>query len=124
MTWKGTIIEESLEDKALLGMVNVVRTRESTLEKESERGVMHIHCFEIEDEKKTEFIEKAKSVIKQAWYLHIVKENTAVIVFKNKSFEFSIDETEKMKEAKDYAISIGINAAQIGFQNLIKKPWS
>ena len=124
MVWKGVIIEESLEDKTLLDMVNIVGTREATLKQEEERGVMHLHLFEVEDAKRTDFVEKAKSAIKQSWYIHIAKDETIVVIFKNKSFEFSVDEEDKVQEAKDYAMSIGINAAQIGFTKLARDPHS
>ena len=63
----------------------------------------------------TKTVEKAKSAIKQSWYIDIAKDESIVIIFKNKSFEFNADEQDKAQEATDYGLSIGINAAQMGF---------
>ena len=120
MVWKGVIIEESREDKRLLDMIKVVSSREETLQHEEERGLMKLLCFELEDEKKEEFIYKAKEMIKQAWWIHICREGTMVVIFKGKSFEFTKDEKDKIEEAREYAKSIGI--LQTGFEKLIDNP--
>lgn len=124
MVWKGVIIEESLEDKNILGLVKIIKTTQSTLESEEERGFLHFHYVEIYDDKKDEFIEKAKDAIKNSWYLHICNDGKMIVVYKNQSFEFTKEQKEKIKEAEEYGISIGILKEQVKFDDLINDPWS
>ena len=51
MTWKGVIIEESLENKNILNLVNIVNTRESTLENEESKGILHFHKIKLDSRK-------------------------------------------------------------------------
>ncbi len=123
MVWKGVIIEESLEDKGLLDAVNVVQTKEESLGGEEERGTMHLRCFELEDDKKDEFVSKAKEMIKDRWYIHIFRDGTMVVIFKGRSFEFTKDQKERIEEAKRYGVSIGILEEQLEFETLMKYPF-
>ena len=123
MVWKGVIIEESLEDATLLDMVVEVGYSESLLEGEDEKGEMHFHEFELQDDKKDKFVYAAKNLVKQGWYLHICKEKTMIVIFNNKVFEFGEDETDKLEEARNYGLSIGIIRDQMPFENLIKDPY-
>ena len=123
MVWKGVIIEESLEDASLLDMVTEVGYLESLLEGEDEKGTMHFHQFEISDDKKDGFISNAKNMIKQGWYIHICRDEKMIIVFKGKTFEFTEDEKDKIKAAKDYGISLGILPEQLEIESLIRNPF-
>lgn len=66
MVWRGVIIEESLVNKKLLKLANIVNTRESFLEKEENKGVMHFHCVEVEDSKKDIFDGREKKKLEAA----------------------------------------------------------
>ena len=93
----------------------------STLEEEAEKGYLTFHCVEVDDDKKDEFV-KAQSSIKDGYYTHICKDEIAVIIYKNKVFEFSSDETDKLNEARNYGLSIGIIKEQMPFEKLIVNP--
>lgn len=121
MTWRGVIIEESLEDSSLLNLVKILKTKKSFLENEDEKGVLNFHCVEVEQ--REEFIEKAKRAIKQGWYMHICKDDKMIVIFRNKVFEFSEHEREKITEARNYGISIGILPEQMEIENLIRHPF-
>lgn len=121
MVWKGVIIEESLEDKSLLEMITEVGYLESLMEGDAE--VMHFHQFEISDEKKDTFVAAAKHLIKQGWYIHLCKDVTMTIIFKDKVFEFTEDEKDKIQKAKDYGMSIGILKEQLEIESLIRDPF-
>ncbi len=123
MTWQGVIIEESLEDKTLLDMTRIVGTRETFLEEEENKGIMHLHSIEIENYAKELFVERAKSSIRQGWYIHICKNSTMVVIFRGKSFEFSEGQKEKIEEAQKYGESVGIHPAQLPSENLIRNPF-
>jgi len=121
MTWKGVIIEESMEDGSLLEMVTETGYSESLMEGEDD--VHHFHQFEISDEKKDAFVAAAKSLIKQGWYIHLCKDTTMTIIFKDKVFEFTDAEKDKIQKAKDYGVSIGILKEQLEIESLIRDPF-
>ena len=121
MTWRGVIIEESLDDPSLLNLVRIVNTKKSFLENEDEKGLLHFHHVEVE--KKDDFVEKAKKAIKQGWYMHICKDDKMIVIFRNRVFEFSEREKGKIAEAKNYGISIGILPEQMEIENLIRNPF-
>ena len=122
MVWKGVIIEESLEDKSILNLVKIVNSEKMTLENESERGFLIFHQIELDDDKKDEFLEEALSSIKDKFYLHVCKNDFMIVVYRNKMFEFSSNESDKLKEARNYGLSLGILKEQMPFENLIKNP--
>ncbi|VVB61621.1 Uncharacterised protein [uncultured archaeon] len=122
--WRGVIIEESLEDKSLLDIVRIVKTEKATLENEKEAGVLTFHKIEVSDAKKEEFLKRAQKAIKDRYYLHICRNGIAIVVYKNKVFEFSGNETEKITAARNYGISIGILREQLEFEALIDTPWA
>ncbi len=124
MVWKGVIIEESLEDKSLFDVVNMISSREETLNEEEERGTMHLRSFKLEDDKKEEFVRKAEEMIKDRWYIHICKDGVMVVIFKGKSFEFTRDQKDVIEKAREYGKSIGILEAQMTFENLIDDPYA
>ncbi len=124
MTWRGVIIEESLEDKSLLDIVKIVETKKSTLENEAEAGVLTFHKIEVSDAKKEEFLKKAQKAIKDRYYLHICKNGIAIIVYKSKLFKFTKNETEKIITARKYGIAHGILCEQLTFEALIENPWA
>ena len=123
MVWKGVIIKESLEDDSVLKLVKIIKSRKTTLEKEAERGFLTFLCVEIKDQDKNTLINKLKSSIKGGFYMHIVKENIMIVIYKNKVFEFTSEEKNKLEEARNYGLSIGILKEQLPFENLIKNPY-
>lgn len=123
MTWKGVIIEESLDDKEILKLVKIINTRKSFLEAEKKKGTMKFYSIEVTDERKIEFVTKTELAIKQGWYIHIVKDNRTVMIFRKKHFEFSKNEKDKIKMAKDYGISIGILPEQMEIESLFEDPF-
>ncbi len=120
MSWKGVIIEESLENKDLLKMVKIVNTKKSSLE--TEEGILSFHRIEVNVSKKDEFVSKAKSAIKNVWYMHICKSGKMIVIFKNKSFEFTKDDGN-LEKARQYGLSIGIIRKRLGFEKLIENPY-
>jgi len=124
MVWKGVIIEESLEDKGLLEMARIVKTDTSTLEAEEEKGSLHFHKIEVDDAAKNEFVDKAKRSIKNSWYIHICRNETMVVIFKDKSFEFTKKQNDRLEQARSYGLSIGILKEQLPTERLITDPYA
>lgn len=123
MVWKGVVIKESLRDDSVLRLVKIIRTKRTTLEKEKERGFLTFTCIMVKDEDKNTFVNRAKSLIKGGFYVHIVKENNMIVIYRNKIFKFSSEDMNKLKEARNYGLSIGILRDQMPFEELIKNPY-
>lgn len=117
------IIEESLIDKSILDLVEIVKTKKTTLEEETRRGILTFHYIELDDERKDPFLKKAPSSIKNRFYLHICKDSNMIVIYKNKLFRFSSKELVKLNEARKYGLSIGILREQMPFEKLIKHPY-
>ncbi len=124
MVWKGVIIEESMENKELLNLVKIINTKRTTLEKESEKGTLQFHRIELEDEKKDEFVNKAKASLREGWYIHICKDRSMVVIFRNKMFEFTEKQQDTLDQARNYGLSIGIIKEQMPFERLLIDPYS
>lgn len=118
--WQGVVLEESLEDKSMLDMARIVGTDVSKLEKENR--VMTFHKVEVPDSAKGEYIEKAKTIIKQGFYTHLCKNGKMTVVFKNKVFNFGENDPELIN-AREYGKSIGIIPEQMPFEHLVNNPF-
>ena len=121
--WKGVIIEESLEDKSFLSFVKIIKTRKTTLENESERGILIFHSVELDDSNFDEFIKTAQKSIKDSFYIHICKDNEMIVIFRDKIFRFSSDNLDELNKAREYGISVGILKEQMPFEKLIENPF-
>ncbi len=120
MVWKGVIIEESLEDKSLLGMVKIVDTEVDKLEEENR--IMTFYKIEVTDEFKDKFIQRAIKSVKEGFYLHLVKDKVMYVIFKDKMFKFSKGYPE-LETARNYGKSVGIPEKQMPFEHLIDHPF-
>ena len=107
--YKGTIIEESLEDNRILNNMEIVGFRISKDEKPQDRW--HLYTVKVSKEE----IEKLADCIKNKWYMHFWKGRDIVAVFKDKVFNFNYDEKASWKEAVDYGLSLGIPKEQLDF---------
>lgn len=118
--WQGVVLEESLEDKSMLGRAKIIGTNVSKLEKENR--IMTFHNVEVPDSTKNEYIEKAKTIIKQGFYTHLCKNGKMTVVFKDKVFNFGESDPELIK-AREYGKSIGIIPEQMPFEHLVNNPF-
>lgn len=123
MVWKGVVIKESLRDDSVLRLVKIVGSKRTVLENEKKRGLLTFICIEVKDEDKNTFINKVKSSIKGGFYMHIVRENSMIVIYRNNMFEFSSKDSDKLEDARDYGLSIGILKEQMPFEELIKNPY-
>ena len=120
MTWKGVILEESLENKEILNLVNIIGTEIENLEKENR--IMTFHKIEVEDENKEEFLQKAMKSLKRGFYIHIVKDKVMYVLFKEHMFKFSKGYPE-LETAREYGKAMGIIEEQMPFEHLIENPF-
>lgn len=118
--WQGVVLKESLEDELLLGSAKIVGTSASKLEKENR--TMTFHRVEVPDSVKDEYIERAKTTIKQSFYTHLCKDGKMTVVFKDRVFTFGENDPE-LDAAREYGKSIGIIPEQMPFEHLINNPF-
>jgi hypothetical protein len=120
MMWRGVVLEESLENKSVLGMVKVVGTNVNKLEKENR--IFAFHNIEVPDSIKDEYVDKVKNVIKQGFYTHLCKGGRMVVIFRNKVFDFRANDPDLIK-AREYGKLTGIIPEQMPFEHLIDNPF-
>lgn len=111
MTYKGTIIEESLLDNRLLNGFKINKFRISSAEKPEDRW----HLYEVDAS--AEQIDKLASQLKpKGWYTHFWQGDNVIVVHPNKKFDVVYSDKNTWKEAIVYNQSIGIPLEQLDFK--------
>lgn len=119
MTYKGVIIEESLENKDILKDVTILGTKVE--EATEERHTPHLkqwtlHTVEIPQDKGEEIAKKISKVLETShgnWYADFKNEEFHYIVFRNKVFKIDRKSKEQYDEAERYGRSLGIPEYQL-----------
>lgn len=103
---KGTIIENSLQDKTLLEKVKITRTWKG--------GDWVLHDVLVDEEQVPEI---SKYISDGPWYIHLWKsgEDDFVILFKDKLFHVNASDPASFADAIAYGKSIGIPEEQLDF---------
>ena len=123
----GVIIEESLEKKAVLKKVKIIKTEIEQVAEEHKTPWFKkwtLHTVEIE-EKQAEAIAKelSKSLDSQhdgSWYADFRNNKFHYIIFRNKIFFIDRRSKEQYDEARKYGISLGIPEYQVAFSPEVK----
>ena len=121
MVWRGVIIEESLEDNSLLKLVKIIKTTESKLEGEEEKGVWHFHSVDISNKDLDDFTKKAKKAIKPKWWMHLVNKDNMIIMLKGRAFKHKRGDKKALKKIRNYVASQGI--LQLPEETLFEHPY-
>lgn len=126
--YKGTIIEESLENKAVLKKVKILSTKlEKVTEKHKTPWIKQwtMHLVEVPENKAREIAEEISKSLdpKQggSWYADFKTKTHAHIIFRNKVFFIDRTNKEQYDEAKKYGLSLGIPKHQVDFHPKVKK---
>ncbi len=110
-TYKGAIVEESLEDSRILNILKKIDMEITKDSKASDRW----HMYTVEISKKD--IEKiAKEIKPKLWYAHFWKENELIVVFRRKIFILNRYDQKSWKEAIEYGLKRGIPKKQLDFK--------
>lgn len=120
MNYKGTIIEESLENKEALKDVKILSTKvEPVVAKHQTPWLKQwtLHIVEIPEEKAEEIAKKLSISLdsEHNWYADYKNKKWHYIIFKNRVFKIDRDSVEQYLEAKKYGISLGIPEHQVDF---------
>ena len=108
--YKGTIVEESLEDNRILNRLTITNVRISDNDNPYERW--HLYTVSVSKED-IELI--AQSLREGKWYMHFWSGNEVIAVFKKQTFTFDYANKETWEEAIDYGLSLGIPLEQLDF---------
>lgn len=103
---KGTIIENSLEDKDILKKVKIEKTYQ-----DDDWTLHNVWVGE------TQISELSKSIVDGPWYIHLWKpgKDDVIVIFKNKTFSIKFSDKSTWVEAVAYGISLGIPREQLDF---------
>lgn len=107
--YKGTIVEESLNDNRILNDFKIVDFRISRDENPADRWHLYTVMVSHED------IIHLSENMKPKWYAHFWKDRDVIAIFHGQKFEFNYDDRSTWKEAIDYGLSMGIPAKQLDF---------
>jgi hypothetical protein len=109
--YKGTIVEEGLEDRSVLGDFDITETTVTDDENPNDRWHMHKVLADMEQ------IEKlSKVILPTKFYSHFWdEEGNMIVVFRDKIFSFHKDDLEGMREPVEYGLTVGIPEEQLDF---------
>ncbi|MFA6184283.1 MAG: hypothetical protein WC682_04240 [Parcubacteria group bacterium] len=124
--FNGVIIEESLENRDVLGKVNILKTDvEQVTEKHQtpwiKQWTLHtVEIFQNQADNIAEGISKALDS-KQNWYADFKNDDFHYIIFRNKVFKVDRSKSEQYDDVTKYGVSLGIPDYQLDFSPHIKE---
>ncbi len=107
--YKGTIVEESLNDNHILNDFKIISFRISTDKNQADRWHLYNVVVTYED------IIRLSMNIKPRWYMHFWKGRDVIAIFYGKKFEFNYDDKSSWAPAIEYGFSVGIPKEQLDF---------
>jgi hypothetical protein len=111
MSYKRTIVEESLLDNRILNDFKINKFRISNSDKPEDRW----HLYELEAT--AEQIDELATQLKPTgWYTHFWQDDDVIVVFPNKKFEIKYSDQNTWTDAVTYGESIGIPTEQLDFK--------
>ena len=119
-TFNGTIIEEGLEDKAVLNKMKIISTKvEQVTEKHRTPWIKQwtLHTVEIQENKADQVAEKLSEDLdkEHEWYADYKNDQYHFIIYRGKVFKVDLKNPVLYKDAKQYGISVGIPEYQVDF---------
>ena len=124
--FKGTIIEESLENKDILKTLKITETKvEKVTENHKTPWIEQWTLYSVEiPEQEAENIALQLSKVldpQHNWYADFKNEQFHYIIYRNKVFKIDRTKKEEYNEATKYGISLGIPDYQVDFSPHIKQ---
>lgn len=120
MNYQGVIIEESLDNKAVLSEVKIIKTKVSPVaEKHKTPWVKQwtLHTVAIKEENADKIAEEISQDLDphHSWYADFKNENYHFIIYLGKIFKVDLKNPLLYKDARQYGISLGIPEYQVDF---------
>ena len=111
MSYRGTVVEESLVDNRLINNFTINKVRISNADKPEDRW----HLYEIEATPE-QISELATQLKPTGWYAHFWQDDDVIVVFLNRMFEIKYSDQNTWTDAIAYGESIGIPTEQLDFK--------
>ncbi len=124
--FRGVVIEESLENKAVLGNIKIIDCKTEKVTKKhctpwvKQWTLLTIQIPELEANKIAQQLSQSLDS-KHAWYADFKNKHTHYILFRNKVFKINRTKKQEYQNATNYGISIGIPNHQVDFNPFVKK---
>ena len=124
--FNGVIIEESLENKDVLGKVKILKTDVSQVKEKHKtpwikQWTLHtVEIFENQADNIAEEISKALDS-EHDWYADFKNSDFHYIIFRNKVFKVDRAKSEQYNDVTKYGVSLGIPDYQLDFSPHIKE---
>ncbi len=120
MTYKGVIIEESLENMGVLKDVEILETKIEKVTEEHKTPWLSqwtLYTVEIPEKASESVAEKlSKNLEKEHnWYADYKNDEYHYIIYRNKVFKVDLKNPVLYKDAKQYGVSLGIPEYQVDF---------
>jgi len=120
MNYDGVIIEESLDNKDVLKIVKILKTKIEMVTPRMNTPHLKqwtLHTVEIPEEKADEIAQEiSRSLkLKEEWYADYRNNQYHFIIFREKIFKVNRRSSFEYEKVKEYGISLGIPAHQVNF---------
>lgn len=125
MDYEGVIIEESLLNKDVLKLVEIVSTKVEPITKEHKTPWLKqwtLHAVKIPEGKIDKVAEAlSKALEPHYWYADFKNKDYHYIIFPSKVFKVDRSKPEQYKQVTEYGISLGIPDYQLDFSPAIEQ---
>jgi len=117
---RGIIIEESLENREVLEMIKIIKTKVEQVKEEHKTPWIKqwtLHTVEIPEDSAGEIASEIAISLdsKHEWYADFRNKKTHFIIFRNRVFEVKGKSKEQYEKVKEYGLSLGIPSYQLDF---------
>ena len=106
MTWKGWLIQESLENTNILSKLKITNSMIEQNEEGDQVEVWHLDTIEVDDKNSIKLAKELKNLMKFGYYTHFTDYKNLLIVFRGKHFKIR---AEVIKEKKTRAVEFKAN---------------
>lgn len=121
--WLGVLIEESLEDPAVLKKVSIVSTECTLLEGEAQGQQLQFHKIEVSESDVEDICFEVSRAIRPTWYFHIVSGSKMIVVFRDEILRAEKSDPESIERIIKYGTAHGVLPEQIELHRLIDNPY-
>ena len=127
MDYEGVVIEESLENRDVLGRVHMVSTKTEPVTEHHKTPWVEqwtLHTVEVPEHEAEKIAEQLAQALDSghghAWYADFKNDKTHFIIFHKKVFRVDRTKKEEYDTAVAYGRSLGIPGYQLDFSPLVK----
>lgn len=126
MSYKGVIIEESLENKDVLKKVQILNTKVEPITEEHKTPWLKqwtLHTVEVPEGEAEPIAQEISQALEpdHSWYADFKNETAHFIIFRNKVFKVDRTSRTQYDGAVQYGLTLGIPEYQLDFSPEVKE---